>query len=340
MQLPKRMGKQTVKLQTPPSIVSTACTVGPKEGEGPLRSYFDNIIEDELWGEKTWEKAESKLVKQTFSDLLRKSGKSQNDINYIIAGDLLNQCIGATFGLKETEIPFLGIYGACSTMCEAMCIGSMLIDGEFADSLVCMTSSHFCSSEKQFRFPLELGTQRAPTSQWTVTGAGAALISNQGNGPYITHTTTGKIVDMGIKDVNNMGAAMAPAAADTIITHFRDTGFEPSSYDLIVTGDLGNLGKNICEDMLRRNGYDVSGIYDDCGAMIFDNGTQGTCAGGSGCGCLASVFTGYIYKKLEESAINHVLLVSTGALFSTTSIQQGEGIPAIAHAVSVSKFNQ
>ncbi|GAE88134.1 stage V sporulation protein AD [Acetivibrio straminisolvens JCM 21531] len=228
----KRLGKQTVMLQNPPSITSTASIVGPKEGKGPLRLYFDNIIDDEMWGEKSWEKAESKLIRETFSKVLQKANKTSQEINYVISGDLLNQCIAANFGLRESDVPFFGVYGACSTMAESMSIGAMLVDGGFADDVVCITSSHFCSAEKQFRYPLELGTQRPPSAQWTVTGSGGALISSTGAGPYITHITTGKIVDMGIKDANNMGAAMAPAAVDTIVTHFKDTALLPKAMTL------------------------------------------------------------------------------------------------------------
>ena len=333
----KRNGKQTVRLQNPPSIVSTASIVGPKEGQGPLKLYFDTIIDDELWGEKTWEKAESKLVREVFSNIVKNANKSPNDIDYIFAGDLLNQCIAATFGLREAEIPFFGLYGACSTMAESMNLGAMSIDGGFADNVVCLTSSHFCSAEKQFRFPLELGSQRPPTAQWTVTGSGGVLLSNQGTGPYVTYVTTGKIVDMGIKDSNNMGAAMAPAAADTIYTHFKDTGFNPQHYDLIVTGDLGAVGKCICQEMLKKNGYDISDRYNDCGEMIFDREKQDAHAGGSGCGCAATVFSGFIYKEMIKGTFKNVLLVATGALMSPTSTQQGESIPSIAHAVSIQR---
>lgn len=332
----KRIGKQTVKLQKPPSIIATASIVGPKEGEGPLRLFFDEIIEDELFGEKTWEKAESRLMRETFAKVLKKADKAVDDIDYIFAGDLLNQCTAANFGLRESGVPFFGVFGACSTMAESMSLGSLLVDGDFADNVVCLTSSHFCSAEKQFRYPLELGTQRPPTAQWTVTGSGGAVISNKGKGPYITHITTGRIIDMGIKDVNNMGAAMAPAAMDTIVTHFKDTGFTPESYDLIVTGDLGAIGKEICDELIKEQGYNISSIYNDCGVMIFDRTKQDTHAGGSGCGCSATVFAGFIYKKLVEGAINNVLFVATGALLSTTSSQQGESIPSIAHAVSIS----
>lgn len=331
----KKLGSQTVKLKSKVIIPTTASIAGPKEGKGPLRLYFDTIIEDELWGEKSWEKAESKLIKETFIKILSKAGKSPGDIDYIISGDLLNQCIAASFGLRESDISMLGVFGACSTMGESMGIGSMLIDGGFADNIVCITSSHFCSAEKQFRFPLELGAQRPPTSQWTVTGAGAVLLSNQGTGPAITYITAGKIVDMGIKDASNMGAAMAPAAVDTILTHFKDTGLTPEYYDLIITGDLGAIGKEICEDLLKRQDCDISNRYKDCGLLIFDRSSQDTHAGGSGCGCSATVFAGYLSNEMQKGGLNKILFVPTGALLSTTSTQQGESIPCIAHAVSI-----
>ena len=331
----KRLGKQTVMLQNPPRITSTASIVGPKEGKGPLRLFFDNIIEDEMWGEKSWEKAESKLIRETFSKVLQKGNKTSQEIDYVISGDLLNQCIAANFGLRESDVPFFGVYGACSTIAESMSIGAMLVDGGFADNVVCITSSHFCSAEKQFRFPLELGTQRPPSAQWTVTGSGGVLISNDGSGPYITHITTGKIVDMGIKDANNMGAAMAPAAVDTIVTHFKDTGFTPESYDLILTGDLGAIGREICVELTREQGFNIENIYNDCGLMICDREKQDTHAGGSGCGCAATVFAGFVYKKLMDGTLKNVLFVATGALLSPVSTQQGESIPSIAHAISI-----
>ncbi len=333
----KRNGSQSVKFENPPSIITAASIVGPKEGLGPLKLYFDEILDDEMWGEKSWEKAESKLVRETFSKILKKGGKSPKDIDYIIAGDLLNQCIAASYGIRDSEIPFFGVFGACSTMAESMSIGAMLVDGGFADNVVCITSSHFCSAEKQFRFPLELGTQRTPTSQSTVTGSGGVLLSSNCTGPYITHVTTGIIMDMGIKDANNMGAAMAPAAVDTLLVHFRDTGFVPEDYDLIVTGDLGYVGKNICEELVLGQGYDMRDRYNDCGLMIYDREQQDAHAGGSGCGCSATVLSGYIFEEMNKGNLNNVLFVATGALFSPTSIQQGESIPAIAHAVRIQK---
>lgn len=322
-----KLGKQTIKFDSPPTITEVASIVGPKESQGPLAKYFDKCLDDEFWGEKTWEKAESKIIKETVNMAIAKSNIPSSDIDFCFAGDLLNQCISSSFGLREINIPFFGVFGACSTFVESMCLGSVFIEANAAKNVLCSTSSHFCSAEKQFRFPLELGNQRPPTSQWTVTGSGAAVLSKDGNGPFITHITPGKIVDMGIKDANNMGAAMAPAAFDTLITHFEDTGRKPSYYDVILTGDLGYIGKDIVKDLCKTKGYNISGNYNDCGVLIFDKATQDTHSGGSGCGCVATVFSGYIYKQLQEKKINKVLLVATGALTNATSSQQGESIP-------------
>lgn len=331
----KHIGKQTVFLKNPPSIKATASLVGPKEGKGNLKSSFDYIIPDELWGEDSWEKAESKLVRETFAKALHNAQLSNDKIGYVLAGDLLNQCIAATYGLRESEVPYLGLFGACSTMAESLSLGSMLIDGGFADNVVCITSSHFCSAERQFRFPLELGSQRPPTSQWTVTGSGAVVLTAEGAGPYVKHVTTGKINDLGISDVNNMGAAMAPAAADTILTHFADTGLVPEYYDLILTGDLGKVGKKICNDLMKLNGINIEDRYDDCGAMIFNLEEQDMHSGGSGCGCSAIVLAGHIYKEMMKGNLKRVLFVATGALMSPVSSQQKETIPGIAHAVGI-----
>ncbi len=331
----KHIGNQTIQLDTPPTILETASIVGPKEGEGPLAKYFDQCLEDEFWGEKTWEKAESKIIKETVNTVIHKSGIPMNQIDYCFAGDLLNQCISSSFGLRELNIPFFGVFGACSTFVESLCLGSIFLDGKAASNVLCATSSHFCSAEKQFRFPLELGNQRPPTSQWTVTGSGAAILSATGNGPYITYVTPGKIVDMGIKDANNMGAAMAPAALDTLITHFQDTGRKPSDYDAIITGDLGHIGKEILIELAEGKGYNIKNNYEDCGVLIFDKETQDTHSGGSGCACIGTTFSGYFYKQLKDKKINRILLIATGALTNATSSQQGESIPGIAHAVAI-----
>ena len=331
----KKVGNQSYILENPVNIISTAAIVGPKEKEGPLHSYFDKCLDDEFWGEKSWESAESKFVKETVNLAISKSGIAMNEFDFCLAGDLLNQCIASTFGLRETNVPFIGLFGACSTFVESLILGSSLIDGGFGNNVICASSSHFCSAEKQFRFPLELGNQRPPSSQWTVTGSGCAILSKNGNGPIITDFTPGKIVDMGIKDANNMGAAMAGAALDTLIRHFKDTGTKPSDYDGIFTGDLGYVGKDILIDLASIKGYNIKSNYTDCGVMIFDKEKQDTHSGGSGCGCVASVFSSYIYKMLEKKEYKKILLIATGALMNSTSAQQGESIPGIAHAISI-----
>lgn len=331
----KKLGKQTVAFSTPPIISSTYTIVGPKEGEGPLAKYFDIILEDEFWGEKTWEKTESKIVKECIGGCLGKEKVSNEDIDFLFSGDLLNQCVSSSFGIRERNIPYLGLFGACSTFVEGMLLGAMTIDGGMADNIIASTSSHFCSAEKQFRFPLELGNQRPPSSQWTVTGSGAALLKSNGTGPRITHATVGKIIDMGIKDANNMGAAMAPAAVDTLYQHFVDTGREPSYYDLILTGDLGFIGKQITLDLMMSRGYDLKKNYNDCGCLIFDRETQDVHSGGSGCGCIATTFSGYVFNQLQQKVFKKILLCATGALMSPTTAQQNESILGIAHAVSI-----
>ncbi len=331
----QKIGKQTIQFNCPPSITSTACIVGPKEAQGPLAKYFDKCLEDEFWGEKTWEKAESKIIKETVNMVIAKSGVPSSNIDYCFAGDLLNQCISSSFGLRDLNIPFLGIFGACSTFVEGLILSSIFVEGGAGNTSLCAASSHFCSAEKQFRFPLELGNQRPPTSQWTVTGAGSAIISKTGNGPFITNATVGKIVDMGIKDANNMGAAMAPAALDTLITHLKDTNRKPSYYDAIITGDLGHIGKEVVIELAEKEGFNIRSNYNDCGVLIFDKESQDTHSGGSGCACCGSVFSGYLYDQLKSKKLKKILLIATGALTNATSSQQGESIPGIAHAVSI-----
>lgn len=331
----QKIGKQTIKFDTPPTILETACIVGPKEGEGPLAKYFDQCLEDEFWGEKSWEKAESKIIKETVSTLISKSGIPSDTIDYCFAGDLLNQCISSSFGLRDTNIPFFGIFGACSTFVEGLGLASVFVESGAASTAMCAASSHFCSAEKQFRFPLELGNQRPQSSQWTVTGAGTAIVTKSGTGPFVTHFTPGKIVDMGIKDANNMGAAMAPAALDTLITHFKDTGRSPSYYDVILTGDLGYVGKEILIELAQTKGYNIKSNYNDCGVLIFDKENQDTHSGGSGCACCGSVFSGYLFKQLKDKKYKKILLIATGALTNSTTSQQGESIPGVAHAISI-----
>lgn len=331
----KRVGKQTILFDKPVNIMATASIVGPKEADGPMAKYFDQCLDDEFWGEKSWEKAESKIIKETVNMVISKSGIPSEQIDFCFAGDLLNQCISSSFGLRELNIPFFGVFGACSTFVESMCLGSVFIEGGGAQNVLCATSSHFCSAEKQFRFPLELGNQRPPSSQWTVTGSGATVLTKDGEGPYITCITPGKINDMGIKDANNMGAAMAPAALDTLITHLVDTGRKPSYYDAIITGDLGHIGKDILIDLAQKRGYNIKSNYNDCGVMMFDKDAQDTHSGGSGCACIGTIFSGYFYRMLKEKKYKRILLIATGALMNSTSSQQGESIPGIAHAVAI-----
>lgn len=333
----QRLGKQTVTFGTPPVILETASIAGVKEGQGPLARTFDTVLTDDTFGEATWEKSESKLQREAALTALKKAGLSPSDINYVLAGDLLNQCVGAHYGMRDMEIPLLGLYGACSTMAESLSIGSMIVGGEYADNVMCATSSHFCSAEKQYRYPLEYGGQRTTTAQWTVTGAGCAILSKNGEGPKITHITTGKIVDMGINDVANMGAAMAPAAIDTLSAHFTDTGFTPNDYDLILTGDLGVIGSDIMEELMLDEGYDIREVHNDCGKMIYNIDEQDVHAGGSGCGCCGSVFCGHIMQEIRNGTYERVLLIATGALMNPITIEQGETIPAIAHAVAISR---
>lgn len=331
----KKIGSQTVKLDNPPKIIAAHSIVGPKEGEGPLSKYFDEILNDDMLGKESFEKAESQMMFTAISEALKKANIKETDVDYLFSGDLLNQIISSSFAAREFSIPFFGLYGACSTMSESLSLASIIMDGGFANYVVATTSSHFSSAERQFRFPLEYGSQRPKTAQWTVTGSGAVVLGHEGNYPGITYVTTGKVKDYGQKDANNMGAAMAPAAVDTIVNHFKDTGRNPDYYDAIATGDLGVVGRELADKLIEEFGYNIRGQHIDCGEIIFDNENQNTQSGGSGCGCSAVVFTGYLYKRLMKKEIKKVLLVSTGALMSTTSSLQGETIPGIAHAVAI-----
>ena len=331
----KKLGKQTVALAQPPSIVGRSNVVGKKEGEGPLASFFDYIAGEDTFGESTWEKAESAMQKRALAQALEKAGLAARELDWLFAGDLLNQCIGSSYAAREQNLPFFGLYGACSTMGEGLALASMVLDGVFGERAAAVASSHFCSAERQYRTPLEYGGQRTPTAQWTVTGAGAVILSREGNGPYITHVTPGRVVDKGIKDANNMGAAMAPAAWDTISAHLRDTGRSPSDYDLIVTGDLGELGSQLLLELLERDGIQLSN-HTDCGLLIFDQKRQDVHCGGSGCGCCASVLTGYLLTGLEQGKWKRILFCPTGALHSPTASCQGESIPGICHAIAIS----
>jgi len=332
----KRLGSRTVEFSQPPSVLSFANIGGKLEGKGPLAEYFDELCDDSFFGEKTWEKGESAMQKRVLQNALDKAGIQSGDLDYVLAGDLLNQCIGTSFGLREFNIPFFGLYGACSTMGESLALGGILIDGGFADKVAAMTSSHFCTAERQYRMPVPYGNQRTPTAQWTATAAGCCILGSSGPGPYLTHVTCGKIVDKGISDVNNMGAAMAPAAYDTLSAFFRDTGTGPHNYDLILTGDLGELGHAIVLDFFLRDGVDMKANYLDCGMLLYNRSQQDMHAGASGCGCSASVLNGYLLSGMKAGKWKRILLAPTGALLSPTSSFQGESIPSVCHAVCFS----
>ena len=329
----KRIGAQTLRFSRPPRVESFANIGAKLEGQGPLADYFDELSGDSFFGEKTWEKGEARMQKRVLSRALEKATRRPEELDLIFAGDLLNQCIGTAFGLRDFQIPFFGLYGACSTMGESLALGSLLLSGGHARTAACMTSSHYCTAERQYRMPVPYGSQRTPTAQWTATAAGCCILGDQGDGPYITHVTCGKIVDMGITDVNNMGAAMAPAAYDTLSALFRETKTGPGDYDLIVTGDLGALGHAIVTDLFRRDGVDLSRNYQDCGLLLYDLEKQDMHAGGSGCGCSAAVLNGYLLDGLRRGRWRRLVFAPTGALLSPTSSFQGESVPGICHAV-------
>ena len=331
----QKRGRQSFSLANPPVITAWASVAGKKESEGPLAHTFDIKNRDTYFGQKTWEQAEKYMQQQALKKLAEKAGMAQTDFDLVFSGDLLNQCIGSSFTLRNLGIPHLGLYGACSTMAESLLMASMAVGGGFADKVVAMTSSHFASSERQYRFPLGYGGQRTPTAQWTVTGSGAALVRSEGKGPRITACTIGTVTDLGIKDANNMGAAMAPAAYSTIRAHFEDMKTAPEDFDLIVTGDLGQLGKEMLLELAKREGVSLGGKLTDCGTMVFDNTKQDVHAGGSGCGCSAITLCGYLLDQLNTGKLKKILFCGTGALLSPTSTQQGLPIPGVCHAVSI-----
>lgn len=329
----QKRGRQSFLLQDPPVITAWANVAGKKETEGPLGYTFDIKCRDAYFGQKTWEQAEKQMQQQALKKLAEKAGIQQSEFDLVFSGDLLNQCIGSSFTLRNTGIPHIGLYGACSTMAESLLMASMAVGGGFADKVVAMTSSHFASSERQYRFPLGYGGQRTPTAQWTVTGSGAALVCSKGSGPKITACTIGTVTDLGIKDANNMGAAMAPAAYATIRAHFDDLHASPEDFDEIVTGDLGQLGKELLLDLARKDGVNLGGRLTDCGTLVFDNTKQDVHAGGSGCGCSAITLCGYLLGQLRDRKLKKILFCGTGALLSPTSTQQGLPIPGVCHAV-------
>ena len=320
-------------------ITAWASIAGKKESEGPLAHTFDMTSKDTYFGQKSWELAEKRMQQLALETLAKKAGIGIREYDMVFSGDLLNQCIGSSFTLRNRGIPHLGLYGACSTMAESLLLASMAVSGSFGDRVVAMTSSHFASSERQYRFPLGYGGQRTPTAQWTVTGAGAALVCSEGSGPKITACTVGTVTDLGIKDANNMGAAMAPAAYDTICAHFKDLNTGPEDFDLIVTGDLGQLGKEMLLQLARRDGISLGGKLTDCGTLVFDLAGQDVHSGGSGCGCSAITLCGELLNKLSTGKLKNILFCGTGALLSPTSTQQGLPIPGVCHAVSITGGN-
>ena len=328
-------GRQSMVFDRHPVILSHAAIGGKKELEGPLREHFDYVTKDTGFQQPSWEKAECRMQEMALETARKKAGIQNSDMDMLFAGDLLNQCISSSFAVRDIGVPFFGLYGACSTMAESLCLAAMAVNGGFARIAGAMTSSHFASAERQYRFPLNYGGQRTPTAQWTVTGSGCVLVGETGHGPYLNAATSGAVYDLGIKDANNMGAAMAPAAYETIRAHFDDLHLAPEDYDLIVTGDLGRLGKEIVTDLFRRDGVNLGSVYNDCGTMIFDLQKQDVHAGGSGCGCSAVTLGGYILDMMRRGALRDILFIGTGALLSPMAVQQGQSIPGIAHLVHI-----
>lgn len=334
----KKIATGTYRIESPVKFLEYCAVVGQKEKEGPLGKYFTNYSNDEYFGQETFEKAETQMQKEAMDNVIKKSGFTEEDIDFIFAGDLLNQCVSSNYCVRDHSMQFFGLYGACSTMVEAIILSSMVIDGGFAQRTLAITSSHFCSAERQFRFPLEYGSQRPPSAQWTVTGSGCVLLGDgvgRNDCPYVDKICPGKVVDMGITDINNMGSAMAGAAADTFKRYFDDTKTKPEDYDLILSGDLGKIGHKLVIELMSRDGYNMTKNYDDCGKLIFDAEKQDTHAGGSGCGCAASVLTGYLLPEIQKKSFKNVLFMATGALMSPIVNQQSESIPGIAHLINI-----
>lgn len=331
--MPERRGKNTIVFSRGPTVLGRGAVVGKKEGEGPLGQEFDAVFADARLGEKTWEKAESALQREAMSRALARAGIRAAQLDALFAGDLLDQNIASTFGLRRMGVPLLGQFGACSTMGQTLIMASVFVDSGAADLCGAVTSSHFCTAERQFRYPLEYGGQRTPTSQWTATAAGAAIVGRGGDGVRIGAACVGRVCDLGITDMNNMGAAMAPAAADTLTRFFADTGTGPADYAMIVTGDLGQIGSTLLRQLMEKAGTPLGDNYTDCGLLLFDRTRQDVHAGGSGCGCSASVLCAHFLPLLESGKLHDLLFCPTGALMSPTSSQQGESIPGICHAV-------
>lgn len=336
-----KIGKCSIEFDNKPLISASASVVGQKEGEGPLGEYFDRVIDDPMAGQNTWEEAESEMQRQLVDELLIKGGLQAKEIRYFFAGDLLGQLIATSFGISGFEVPVFGLYGACSTMGEALSLAAMTVSAGYADNVIAMTSSHFGSAEKQFRFPLDYGNQRPLCATWTVTGAGGVILSASGESDIcVSGITTGRIVDYGIQDSFNMGAAMAPAACDVIYNHLMDFERRPEDYDAIYTGDLGSVGQTILIDLMDKRGFDISKVHHDCGVEIYDAGTQDTHAGGSGCGCSAATLSAQILRRIREGEYSRVLFVPTGALLSAISFNEGKTVPGVAHAVVIEKIDR
>lgn len=331
-----RIGKYTIGFEDAPIITGFGAVAGKKEANGPLKDNFDKIFYDSRAGQSTFEKAESLFQQEAVGVALKKAQKKAEDIDFIFAGDLLNQCISSSYGLKDYNIPYLGQYGACSTMAQGLIMASVMVGSGGANCAVCVTSSHFCSAERQYRFPLEYGGQRTPTAQWTVTGSGSCVVERKSKGIAVRRATVGKIVDLGVSDLNNMGAAMAPAAAKTLQEFFKDTGTKPKNYDLLLTGDLGKVGSDCLYELMSKEGLNIKNNHKDCGLMIFDIKKQDVHAGGSGCGCAGSVLCSTILPEILNGKYNNILFIATGALMSPTSSMQGETIPSVAHLVNLS----
>ena len=330
----KRIGQQTIELPSRPALCGSAAFVGRKEGEGPLGHCFDHVAKDEMYGQESFELAERQLYLDAIAMAVEKGREQIENVQFLLGGDLLNQIITASFSARELGVPFIGLYGACSTMSESLCLAGMLLDGGHAQQVVCAASSHFCTAERQYRYPLEFGSQRPPTAQWTVTGAGATLLCAEPKVPPLARlrrVCVGRVVDLGIADANNMGAAMAPAAFATLREHFDDLHCAPEDYDAIITGDLGKLGSELLHGLLEKDG--IRADVQDCGVMIFDTQRQDVHCGGSGCGCSASVLCGPLLSRMERGELRRLLFCGTGALLSPLSTQQGESIPAVCHAV-------
>lgn len=329
------MNKELISFDRPPKIIASCSVAGNKEYEGPLSDKFDIVDKTDKFNQKTWEKSESEMQRLAVKHVMQKADLKENEIDAIFAGDLENQCVSSNYGTLDYNIPFFGLYGACSTAAEGLILSAYTVGYGIYDRVIAVTSSHNCSAERQFRYPLEYGGQHTPTSQWTVTGSGAFIVSNTGKGPIIADCMPGITVDKGITDINNMGAAMAPAAVDTLTRYFSKTNTLPSDYDLIVTGDLGYEGHRIVKELMYEKGIDMGKVYDDCGLIIYDRKKQDMHAGGSGCGCSAIVFASHLYGMLESGGIKNLLFLGTGALMSPSSIQQGLSIPGIAHLLHI-----